>query len=210
MRYVLESRQRYFGDRHGRYRRSIFKADKHCAGNLAAVWGNWVSGLLRIWTESAMVDTEGKGDGRVKITVHTDTEEKEINIHVTCPGMTPEIERILSMLHMLNKQLVGQKEGEMHLIEAADVLNIDTADKRTFLYTKNEIYETELKLYELEEQLKDADFFRANKSCIINFRHIASLKSELNRRLLVTMTNGEKLIVSRQYAEYVKEKLGVR
>ena len=63
---------------------------------------------------------------------------------------------------------------------------------------------------ELEEQLKDADFFRANKSCIINFRHIASLKSELNRRLLVTMTNGEKLIVSRQYAEYVKEKLEVR
>lgn len=190
--------------------RSIFKADKHCAGNLAAVWGNWVSGLLRIWTESAMVDTEGKGDGSVKITVHTDAEEKEINIHVTCPGMTPEIERILSMLHMLNKQLVGHKEGEMHLIEAADVLYIDTADKRTFLYTKNEIYETELKLYELEEQLKDADFFRANKSCIINFRHIASLKSELNRRLLVTMTNGEKLIVSRQYAEYVKEKLEVR
>ena len=90
------------------------------------------------------------------------------------------------------------------------LLYIDTADKRTFLYTKNEIYETELKLYELEEQLKDADFFRANKSCIINFRHIASLKSELNRRLLVTMTNGEKLIVSRQYAEYVKEKLEVR
>ena len=137
--------------------RSIFKADKYCAGNLAAVWGNWVSGLLRIWTESAMVDTEGKGDGSVKITVHTDAEEKEINIHVTCPGMTPEIERILSMLHMLNKQLVGHKEGEMHLIEAADVLYIDTADKRTFLYTKNEIYETELKLYELEEQLKDAD-----------------------------------------------------
>ena len=146
----------------------------------------------------------------MKITVHTDTDEKETHIHVTCPEMTPEIERILSMLHMLNKQLVGHKEGEMHLIEAADVLYIDTADKRTFLYTKNEIYETELKLYELEEQLKDADFFRANKSCIINFRHIASLKSELNRRLLVTMTNGEKLIVSRQYAEYVKEKLEVR
>lgn len=146
----------------------------------------------------------------MKITVHTGTEEKEIKISITCQSMTPEVERILSMLHMLNKQLTGYKAGEMYLIEAADVLYIDTADKRTFLYTKNEIYETTLKLYELEEQLEDADFFRANKSCIINFRHIASLKSELNRRLLVTMTNGEKLIVSRQYAEYVKEKLGVR
>ena len=139
----------------------------------------------------------------MKITVHTDTDEKETHIHVTCPEMTPEIERILSMLHMLNKQLAGYKAGEMYLIEAVDVLYIDTADKKTFLYTKSEVYE-------LEEQLEDADFFRANKSCIINFRHIASLKSELNRRLLVTMTNGEKLIVSRQYAEYMKEKLGVR
>ena len=146
----------------------------------------------------------------MKITVHTDTDEKETHIHVTCPEMTPEIERILSMLHMLNKQLAGYKAGEMYLIEAVDVLYIDTADKKTFLYTKSEVYETDLKLYELEEQLEDADFFRANKSCIINFRHIASLKSELNRRLLVTLTNGEKLIVSRQYAEYMKEKLGVR
>lgn len=146
----------------------------------------------------------------MKITVHTDTEQKEMKIHITCQSMTPEVERVLSMLHMLNKQLIGYKVGEMYLIEAADVLYIDTVDKRTFLYTKNEIYETTLKLYELEEQLEEANFFRANKSCIINFRHIASLKSELNRRLLVTMTNGEKMIVSRQYAEYLKEKLGVR
>ena len=111
----------------------------------------------------------------MKITVHTDTDEKETHIHVTCPEMTPEIERILSMLHMLNKQLAGYKAGEMYLIEAVDVLYIDTADKKTFLYTKSEVYETDLKLYELEEQLEDADFFRANKSCIINFRHIASL-----------------------------------
>lgn len=82
--------------------------------------------------------------------------------------------------------------------------------KKHFSIPKVRCNETDLKLYELEEQLEDADFFRANKSCIINFRHIASLKSELNRRLLVTMTNGEKLIVSRQYAEYMKEKLGVR
>lgn len=165
---------------------------------------------MRVQKEFGKVIASRKGADGLKITVQTSTEEKDIKIQITCRQMTTEVERILSMLHMLNKQLAGYKAGEMYLIEAADVLYIDTADKRTFLYTKNEIYETTLKLYELEEQLEDADFFRANKSCIINFRHIASLKSELNRRLLVTMTNGEKLIVSRQYADYVKEKLGGR
>lgn len=146
----------------------------------------------------------------MKITVQTDAEVLDTEIKVVCPHMTPEIERMLSMLHMFNKQLTGHKDGETHLVEAADVLYIDTTDKRTFLYTEKEVYETNLRLYELEERLVQADFFRANKSCIINFRHISSLKAELNRRLLVTMSNGEKLIVSRQYAEYVKERLGVR
>lgn len=50
--------------------------------------------------------------------------------------MTPEIERILSMLHMLNKQLAGYKAGEMYLIEAVDVLYIDTADKKHFSIQK--------------------------------------------------------------------------
>lgn len=72
--------------------------------------------------------------------------------------MSWEVERILSMLHMLNKQLTEYKAGEMQLIEAADVLYIDTVDKRTFLYTENDVYETVFKLYELEEQLEDADF----------------------------------------------------
>ncbi|MCA5964870.1 hypothetical protein LC724_37930 [Blautia sp. RD014234] len=72
----------------------------------------------------------------MKITVHTDTDEKETHIHVTCPEMTPEIERILSMLHMLNKQLAGYKAGEMYLIEAVDVLYIDTADKKHFSIQK--------------------------------------------------------------------------
>lgn len=72
------------------------------------------------------------------------------------------------------------------------------------------VYETNLKLYELEEQLAKADFFRANKSCIINFRKILSLKTDFDRQIRVTLINQEQLIVSRQYAEYVKQRLGVK
>ncbi|MDF2952044.1 MAG: putative HTH-type transcriptional regulator, partial [Anaerocolumna sp.] len=62
--------------------------------------------------------------------------------------------------------------------------------------------------YELEEQLAASDFFRASKSCIINFNQIHSLKPDITR-FIVTMNNGEKLIVSRQYASSIKKKLGV-
>lgn len=41
-------------------------------------------------------------------------------------------------------------------------------------------------------------------------RYISSLKSDIDRRIQVTLNNGEKLIVSRQYAEQLKERLGVK
>lgn len=146
----------------------------------------------------------------MKITINSDTKAEELEIAITCSQLTPEIDRIIAMLRMLDLQLTGQKDGETFILRSERVLYIDTVDKKTFIYTSDDVYETSLKLYELEEQLLNVGFFRANKSCIINFRHIVSLKSELDRKVLVTMRNGEKLIVSRQYAQQLKEKLEVR
>ncbi|MBP1756299.1 MAG: hypothetical protein H6Q59_2697, partial [Firmicutes bacterium] len=39
---------------------------------------------------------------------------------------------------------------------------------------------------------------------------INSLRADVERKIRVTMSNGEQLIISRQYADYVKERLGVR
>lgn len=36
------------------------------------------------------------------------------------------------------------------------------------------------------------------------------MRMDLNRRIRVTMENGEQLMVSRQYAEGLKERLGVK
>lgn len=146
----------------------------------------------------------------MKIIIQTDENVQEMEIAVTCSHMTPRLEKLLAMLRMMDLQLTGQKDGETYLVDAAQVLYIDTVDKKTFLYTQKDVYESNLRLYELEEQLVASDFFRANKSCIINIRHIVSLRAELDRRILVTMSNGERLIVSRQYADMVKQKLGVR
>ncbi|MDE5748535.1 MAG: LytTR family transcriptional regulator DNA-binding domain-containing protein, partial [Acetatifactor sp.] len=52
-------------------------------------------------------------------------------------------------------------------------------------------------------------FVRANKSSIVNLKKIQSIRTYVNRRLLLTMENGEQLIASRQYAENIKRLLGV-
>ena len=67
-------------------------------------------------------------------------------------------------MRTLDFKLTGYRDGQTYIVDAFDVVYIDTADKRTFLYIATEVFESDLRLYELEEQLSKADFFRASKS----------------------------------------------
>jgi len=122
--------------------------------------------------------------------------------------MSEELEKVVAALRVLDFKLTGVKNEQTYILDASQVLYADTVDKKTFLYTKTDVYETSLRLYELEVHLAANDFFRAGKSSIINFNRIKSLKADIGGRIIVVMENNERLIVSKQYASFIKEKLG--
>lgn len=146
----------------------------------------------------------------MKININIDSHFKETEITINCGQMSGELEKVIASLRALDFKLTGTKNNQTYLLDASEILYIDTTDKRTFLYTQADVYESSLRLYELEELLSASVFFRAGKSSIINFNKIKSLKSDIDGRLIVTIENNEKLIVSRQYAAFVKNKLGRR
>ena len=143
----------------------------------------------------------------MKITLHQDPSYSETEIIIHCPQADEDVLRLVAMLRVYQKKLVGILDGERHLLDVQDVLYIDTADKKTFLYTEKQVFQSALRLYELEDVLKELDFFRAGRSIILNFRRVRSVRPELGRRWLVTMDNGEQIWVSRQYGGELKEKL---
>ncbi len=142
----------------------------------------------------------------MKITIEVKEELLETEINIKCSSITPEIERIITTLNLVDKKLIVKKDDSTFFLNKDEIFYIETVDKKTFVYTKVEIYETVLKLYELEK----FGFFRASKSCIINLKHIKSLKAEFNSRIKITMANNEHIIVSRQYAEELEKLLGVK
>ncbi len=144
----------------------------------------------------------------MKIHINQDDHTEEMEITISCKKITPDIEKIISLLRVMDLKLTGVKDNQTYILDAMKILYIDTVDKKTFFYTMNEVYETTLRLYELEEQLGSQNFIRVNKACILNFNHINAIKADLDGRLLLTMSNGEKLFVSRQYAPQIKKMLG--
>ncbi len=143
----------------------------------------------------------------MKINIEFNENIEEVEVNIVCNTMTEDIEKLMSVLNVFDKKLVVKKEGKTFFINNDDVFYIDTVDKKTFVYTKYEVYESSLKLYELEEEF---EFFRASRSCIINLKYIKYINTDLNGKIRITMENDEVLIVSRQYALELKLLLGVK
>ena len=146
----------------------------------------------------------------MKITIDERPETGDIEVVIVCGKTDRKVLDIIARLRMFDRKVTGSANGGTHVVSAEDVLYVESVGKRTFFYTTSGVYETPLRLYEMEERLEGCDFLRVAKGCVVNFRRIASLRPDLNGRIIATMDNGERVVISRQYAPDVKRKLGMK
>lgn len=145
----------------------------------------------------------------MKITINIDEKTDETEILINCNQLTGDIENIIATLRIMNQQMTVMRDDENYLLDVNKISYIETVERKTFVYTEDEVYESKLKLYEMENRLCQCGFFRVSKSCLVHLKFIASLKNDIDRKLRLTMKNGEQVVVSRQYAEEMKRRLGV-
>ena len=145
----------------------------------------------------------------MKITIQDLPEGEEEEIVIRCRGMDEQLLKLVYALRAGREKLIVSRQERLFRILPSAVYYFEAVDNRVFAYLEKEVYETKLKLYELEERLAGTDFFRASKSTVINLAKVESLSPAFNGRFEAAMKNGEKLIVSRQYVPVLKEKLGL-
>ena len=144
--------------------------------------------------------------------VHIETGEdiSETVITIRCKEKTPYISRLIGALKIIDRQIIVKYEGAVTSLNLEKILYIESGDRKCFVYTDKETYESDSRLYELEERLEEYLFVRISKSSIVNLKNIESIKTYINRRLLITLNNGEQLIASRQYADAIRLLLGMK
>ena len=145
----------------------------------------------------------------MKITVNVDEKLDDTEIKISCRQVTPDIENMVAMLQMMNQQLAGTKENENYLVAVSKILYIEALERKTFVYADENVYESKLKLYEMEEKLCRSGFLRVSKSCLVHLKFIKSIRNDVERKLRLTLENGEQIMVSRQYADEIKKRMGV-
>ncbi len=146
----------------------------------------------------------------MKVEIDIDEKYQDTGVKITAPRLTPEVEKMVSLLRMMESQIPVKKADETYILDTEKILYIEAVERNTFVYTEEEVYESGLKLYEFESRLSERDFIRISKQGLLNLKKVKSLKADINRRIRVTLVNDEQIVVSRMYSDELRSRLGVK
>lgn len=140
--------------------------------------------------------------------IRIDIDENNVDeIIIKCKKITSEITDIQNLLKNSNKKIIFYKDNVEYYLELSNILFFETEDNFVNAHTRDNVFQTKYKLYELEKILPNS-FMRVSKSTILNVQHIYSINHSITSSSVVEFTNTyKKVYVSRLYYKILKEKL---
>ena len=118
--------------------------------------------------------------------------------------LTDGVKRVSAFVRSVDQSISCKREGKEFSIPLSDVFYIESVDKKTFVYGETEVYQTGLRLTELEKMLSHAGFVRVSKSVILNIEKLRGVKNLANSRLEAFLSNNERICVSRKYLKEIR------
>ena len=147
----------------------------------------------------------------MKVRSELDEERTEDEVVIYCQSLTDEIKLIqkaVSSVTSSKQNIILYKEETEYYIALEDILFFETEGSVLNAHTRDNVYQTRYRLYELEGMLSGS-FVRVSKSAIVNVREIYSLgKNALSTTSVAAFAGSHKQVfVSRHYYKQLKEKL---
>ncbi len=145
----------------------------------------------------------------MKITIEPLAENGDEEIIIRTNSLDSQLMELIYTVKASRSMLMASDNGEMVRLNASLVFYFESVDDRVCACCEKNVYEVKQKLYELEEIFAHTDLLRISKSMIVNISKISKILPSLNGRLCAVLTNGEKVVISRQYVPDLKKKLGM-
>ena len=122
---------------------------------------------------------------------------------------TPDILSAMDLLENGSGGVTVMKDRSTYFCKLTQIYYIESVDKRTYVYTKNDCFESRDRLYEMEEKLGKY-YVRISRSMIVNLRKIRNVRAEPGGRMAAVLLNDERVIISRSYVKEIKRRLGIQ
>lgn len=146
-------------------------------------------------------------DGRMKITLQkTDAGQEEAIIRYH--NMTPEISEAVRLLSGGGDRLAGtDEEGRVRHFILGEVFYFESVDGAVYAYLERETCRMREKLEELLCRYGGQGMVRCTRTMAVNLYQVEWLKSQPGGKILAELANGERVLISRKYAQALRERL---
>ena len=142
----------------------------------------------------------------MKVCIRKIGKKEEEKVIIECTEITPEVEEIRTYVMGKGVELSGiTNGGRRDRFSLESVYYFEALDEKLFAYTGDQVYEVKMRLYEAERAFERFHFVRCSKSVILNLLLLEGISPALNGRFFAHMKNGERLMISRQYAGKMKK-----
>ena len=146
----------------------------------------------------------------MKVVIELDEELDEECIVIKCRRLD---DNIVSIQKLLTDEGNGERDillykgDKSYYVPLSKILFFETENKHIWAHTASDMFETEYKLYELEELLPGY-FMRISKSTIVNLNHIYSITKNITSSSIIEFNECHKQVyVSRNYYKALIERL---
>lgn len=129
------------------------------------------------------------------------------NVTISYSEMTESIKRVADFVRSVDQTILCKKDSEECVLPVSDIFYVESVDKKGFIYGETEVFQSNYKLYEMEEMLPEGTFVRVSKSTILNIEKLTGVKTMVNSKLEAILSNGERICVTRKYLKNIKEAL---
>ncbi len=153
--------------------------------------------------------SEPKGGADVKLSVEQIPRESEEEVIVRCYDAQEKWVEAIRAVTAGEVSVSAFAAEKVYRLKLSDVYYFEVVDGCSFLYCEKSVFECRQKLYEFEELCRNSMLFRCSKSMILNADKIQYVRPSVSGRFEATLTNHEKVIISRQHVGELKRLLWV-
>lgn len=123
--------------------------------------------------------------------------------------VSEESELILTEENYNAGEIYCKDDTDRVVVSLSEIVFIESMEKKVYVHTKENVYTTSNRLYEIEKKLPQEQFIRISNSVIIGRHSIKRIIPALSQKYYLTLKSGDKVDVTRTYYYKFKEFYGI-
>lgn len=118
------------------------------------------------------------------------------------------LDAVKSVSSKISNRIPIETSGEIYFINTDDIIYLQSEEKNTLIFLKDEVLKTRQSMKDIEVRLPSKEFLRIHKSYVVAVKYIKKIVKNYFGGMAVEMTNGKIIPVGRNYKEDLKNIIG--